>query len=171
LSDPNKTTYTDLEKAEILMAIQQLQSRVKTNPANTLEVSNSELINLKLLTEEAKKDLKIAEERVATLRNPEKDRSYYESWFPINRPLTNNTIIIILGIGIFFFVLSFLIVLKTFGVHLQISVTWFDPGIFRRLFNYLLTYINKNPTIALLSLLVVIFFSVTVVLGVLLAKN
>ena len=135
---------TPEEQAEILMAIEQLQSRVAENPANTLEVSNSELLILKKKIEESKKDLKITEDRVATLRHPEKDRSYYESWFPINRPLTNRTVIIVLGIGVFFFILSFLIILKAFGFNLEFSVPWENPEFSSNIIGLLPPFITQN---------------------------
>ena len=141
----SKTTdFTPVEQGEILMAIEQLQSRVAANPANLLEVSNTELITVKTQIEEAKKDLRIAEDRVATLRHPEKDKSYYESWFPINRPLTNRSIIIILGIGVFFLILSFLIILKVFGFNLQFSAPWENPELVNSVASFLPPIISQN---------------------------
>ena len=155
--------FTSVEQAEILMAIEQLQSRVNENPANTLEVSNSELVALKRRIEESKKDLKIAEDRVATIRNPEKDRSYYESWFPINRPLTNRTIIIVLAIGVFFFILSFLIVLKALGFNLQFSVPWDNPQFSTNLFGFLPPFITQNFS-TIVNVIMIIVATIFVVL-------
>ena len=155
--------FTPVEQAEILMAIEQLQSRVNENPANTLEVSNSELVALKRRIEESKKDLKIAEDRVATIRNPEKDRSYYESWFPINRPLTNRTIIIVLAIGVFFFILSFLIVLKALGFNLQFSVPWDNPQFSTNLFGFLPPFITQNFS-TIVNVIMIIVATIFVVL-------
>ena len=155
--------FTPVEQAEILMAIEQLQSRVNENPANTLEVSNSELVALKRRIEESKKDLKIAEDRVATIRNPEKDRSYYESWFPINRPLTNRTIIIVLAIGVFFFILSFLIILKALGFNLQFSVPWDNPQFSTNLFGFLPPFITQNFS-TIVNVIMIIVATIFVVL-------
>jgi hypothetical protein len=157
------TDFDPVERGEILMAIEQLQSRVNQNPANTLEVSNSELVALKRRIEESKKDLKIAEDRVATIRNPEKDRSYYESWFPINRPLTNRTIIIILAIGVFFFILSFLIVLKALGFNLQFSVPWDNPQFSTNLFGFLPPFITQNFS-TIVNVIMIIVATIFVVL-------
>jgi hypothetical protein len=162
-SKPASTNYTDLEKAEILLAIQQLQSRVNSNPANSLEVSNSELINVKSEIEEAKKDLKISEERVATLRHPEKDRSYYESWFPLNRPLTNRTIIIILAIGVFFLILSFLIILKIFGFNLQFSAPWENPQFAATIIGFLPPFITQNFS-TIVNVIMIIVATIFIVL-------
>jgi hypothetical protein len=160
----NKTTdYTPVEQGEIVMAIEQLQSRVNENPANLLEVSNTELVSFKTQIAEAKKDLKIAEDRVSTLRHPEKDRSYYESWFPLNRPLTNRSIIIILAIGVFFLVISFLIILRIFGFNLQFSSPWDNPELVNRVSGFLPPFITQNFS-KIVNILMIIIAVVFIVL-------
>lgn len=160
----NKTTdYTPVEQGEIVMALEQLQSRVNENPANLLEVSNTELVSFKTQIAEAKKDLKIAEDRVSTLRHPEKDRSYYESWFPLNRPLTNRSIIIILAIGVFFLVISFLIILRIFGFNLQFSSPWDNPELANSVSGFLPPFITQNFS-KIVNILMIIIAVVCVVL-------
>ena len=160
----NKTTdYTPVEQGEIVMALQQLQSRVNENPANLLEVSNTELVSFKTQIAEAKKDLKIAEDRVSTLRHPEKDRSYYESWFPLNRPLTNRSIIIILAIGVFFLVISFLIILRIFGFNLQFSSPWDNPDLANSVSGFLPPFITQNFS-KIVNIIMIIIAVVCVVL-------
>ena len=160
----NKTTdFTPVEQGEIVMALEQLQSRVNENPANLLEVSNTELVSFKTQIAEAKKDLKIAEDRVSTLRHPEKDRSYYESWFPLNRPLTNRSIIIILAIGVFFLVISFLIILRIFGFNLQFSSPWDNPDLANSVSGFLPPFITQNFS-KIVNILMIIIAVVCVVL-------
>jgi len=157
------TNFTPIEQGEIVLAIEQLQSRVDQNPANSLEVSNSQLLALKTQIEESKKDLKIAEDRVATLRHPEKDKSYYESWFPTNRPLTNRTIIIILAIGVFFFILSFLIILKSIGFNLEFSVPWDNPGLGVSFISLFPPFITQNFS-TIVNVIMIIVATVCIVL-------
>lgn len=122
-----KTTYTYLESGELTDAISVLTTRAGVNPATSVTESSAELNRLKAEIKQAQEDLQIAEERVATLRNPEKDKSYYESWFPINRPLTQTMIVILLAIGVFFFVLSFFIIIKALGFNLSMTTPWDNP--------------------------------------------
>ena len=100
----NSNTFTSVQRAAIASMIENLQKRVNTNQATVLESTNDNLLMIEDDIKKAKEDLHISEDRVKMLRNPEASRSYYESWFPINRPLRNSTSIIALALGIFFFI-------------------------------------------------------------------
>jgi hypothetical protein len=102
-----QTAFTNAERGEVLDAVTALQARVNNNPATTLENTSESLDIVKQKILDAEEDLKIAEERVKSLRNVDKKHSYYDSWFPINRPLRSSSIIICFIFGIFFFSLSF----------------------------------------------------------------
>jgi len=123
-----KTTFTNAERGEVLDAVTILQSRVATNPATTLENTSESLNIIKQKILEAEEDLKIAEDRVKTLRNVDKQRSYYESWFPINRPLRSSSIIICFIFGIFFFSLSFFMYMRYLGISFTVDIRWLTPG-------------------------------------------
>jgi hypothetical protein len=147
-------TLTNAEKGEIKDAVADILARVEKNPANNLEVSNGELDTLKTQIQESQKDLQIAEDRAATLRHPEKNRSYYESWFPINRPLTNSSIVIILAIGIFFFVMSFFILFKSFGFNLRFSVPWDNPETVATVRSFIPPIISNNVNKIIIGILI-----------------
>ena len=124
----NKSTFESLEKAEIETAIQKLQTRVNNNPATTLENTSESLQIVKQKILEAEEDLKIAEDRVKTMRDVDKKHSYYESWFPINRPLRSSSIIICFIFGIFFFSLSFFMYMRYLGFSFTVDIRWLTPG-------------------------------------------
>ena len=123
-----KTTFTNAENGEVLDAVTNLQARVNTNPATTLENTDSSLSIVKQKILEAEEDLKIAEDRVKSLRNVDKKRSYYESWFPINRPLRSSSIVICFIFGIFFFSLSFFMYMRYLGISFTVDIRWLTPG-------------------------------------------
>lgn len=123
-----KTIFSAIERPEIETAIQLLQARVNNNPATTLENTDDSLNIVKQKILEAEEDLRIAEDRVKTLRNVDKQRSYYESWFPINRPLRSSSIIICFIFGIFFFSLSFFMFMRYLGVSFTVDIRWLTPG-------------------------------------------
>ena len=108
--------------------ITQLQQMVGSNPATVLQNTNDELYNIEGEIIKAKEDLQITQDRVKSLRESNK-QSYYESWFPINRPLRSSTNIILLGIGIFFFVFTFFIILHSMGFALHMNILWAENGI------------------------------------------
>ena len=103
--------------------VAQLQTMVGANPATTLQTIIEEDTKIDLDILQAKEDLKIAEARAASLRNKDK-QSYYEGWFPLNRPLRTSSNLIILSLGIFFFVLSLIIIVRTAGFSLIINNRW-----------------------------------------------
>jgi hypothetical protein len=107
--------------------VPQLQQMVGANPATDLQemIQQDTQIDIDIL--QAKEDLKVAESRAASLRNKEAP-SYYQSWFPLNRPLRSSSNIIILAIGIFFFLLSLLTVLQTAGFSIRINNYWTSEG-------------------------------------------
>ena len=83
------------------------------------------LININSQITQAEKDLQIAKDRSNSLRKTSVT-SYYESWFPINRPLRKSSMFVLLIIGIFFFTLTFFIVLQSFGLHLHLNISWYS---------------------------------------------
>lgn len=106
--------------------VAQLQQMVGVNPATTLQEMIQEDTKIDLEIIQAKEDLKIAESRAVSLREMNK-QSYYESWFPLNRPLRTSSNLIIIALGIFFFVLSFFIILRSSGILIDINTTWISP--------------------------------------------
>ena len=151
-----KVSYTNAETGEITDAMNALTVRAKTNPATDVTESNAQFNRLKAEIKQAQEDLKIAEERVATLRNPESKKSYYEGLLPINRPLAQITIVILLGIGIFFFVLSFLIVINALGFNLSIKAPWDNQGGVNMLQNLIPSVIRENFVYILIGIIIIL---------------
>ena len=100
-----------------------LQRRVNANPATTMAEINVDYTNTEKDIEVAKSDLEAAKTRVETIRKPD-EQSYYESWFPINRPLRRSSIFIVLILGIFLYILSFMIAIRTIGLTVDVN---FNP--------------------------------------------
>jgi hypothetical protein len=123
-----KTTFTNSERGEVLDAVTGLQARVATNPATTLQNTDDSLLLIQQKIVESQEDLKIAEDRVKTLRNVDKKHSYYESWFPINRPLRSSSIIVCFIFGIFFLSLSFFMFMRYLGVSFTVDINWLTPS-------------------------------------------
>jgi hypothetical protein len=111
-------------QADILRAVEMLQKRVNNNPATTLQTNIDELVAVQAEIAQAKQDLQVAKDRADSLRLTVP--SYYESWFPISRPLRKTTIIVLIAIGIFFFALTFFMALHAFGFILQLNILWYN---------------------------------------------
>jgi len=156
-----KTSYSGAESGELTDAVSYLTARAKVNPATSVTTSSAALNTLKAEIKQAQEDLQIAEERVATLRNPGKDKSYYESFFPINRPLTQTTIVILLAIGIFFFILSFFIIMKGLGFNLSMTAPWDNPELTAKFIALFPPIIVNN-----FNVILIIFVAILVILNV-----
>ena len=89
-----------------------------------LPVTRKVSLEPKLDIVQAKEDLKVAEDRVKSLRSPESTKSYYDSWFPLNRPLRTTTTVVALAFGIFFISLTIFILFSSFGLQINMNVPW-----------------------------------------------
>lgn len=90
---------------------------------NTLSSISSDVANLneeilKKSTElsQANEDISIAKDRVANTRHPERNTSNYEGWFPIDRPISVVSLIVIISITIFLGVFLIMLILSFVGV-------------------------------------------------------
>ena len=100
-----------------------LQRKVLNNPATDLQEVIETDTELDFDIMQSKNDLKIAEQRVKTLRNTN-NKSYYESWFPLNRPLRSSTHITLIALGIFFLAFTCFVLLSSIGFSFNLTTTW-----------------------------------------------
>jgi len=70
-------------------------------------------------------DISIAKDRVTYIRNPERNTSNYESWFPIDRPLHPASIVILIALSIFMGVFFLLSLMSAFDVTVML---YMDPA-------------------------------------------
>lgn len=125
LNPSNSVNLADSQiQTEALAAINYLQTKVNTNPGTSLQINNENLFQIKKDIIQAKEDLKVAEDRVKSLRSPESTKSYYDSWFPLNRPLRTTTVVVALAFGIFFIVLTLFTLFSSFGLQINMNVPW-----------------------------------------------
>jgi len=68
-------------------------------------------------------DVAISFDRAQTARNPERNRGYYDGWFPISRPLKHYTIPILIGVSLFLFSLSLFYLLSLFGFNMAFMIS------------------------------------------------
>ena len=66
------------------------------------------------------KQLALSKERYEQLKSPETHVSYYEGTFPIYRPISQSTLFVLFGVGLFLMLLSILFFLRTQGVEIQL---------------------------------------------------
>lgn len=69
-----------------------------------------------------KLDVQVARDRAALALNPSLNRSYYDGWFPLERPLKHYSYPLLIGFGIFFLMIGFFVFMSLVGVDIAVLV-------------------------------------------------
>jgi hypothetical protein len=101
----NATTGTTLASS--------LASKIGGLQQSVIEIENN--------IDDSKESLLISEERVKRMAHREKNVSFYESWFPMDKPLKMDSVPILIGFSILFFTIFVGIVATAFGINLELS--------------------------------------------------
>jgi len=124
-----KTTTTQAEDDTMLVLEKDMldASMCVSNAINNISSTssdiadmNEQIINKSLELASAQEDINVAKDRVGYIRHPERNTSPYESWFPIDRPISVFSLILIMCISIFMGVFLILLVLSYIGIDLTI---------------------------------------------------
>jgi len=89
----------------------------------TISGAQQQILDLNDKIAEAETHAAIARDRVAFIRDPSKGTSYYESWFPLGRPMQPVSLLIFIGIDIFLCVFALLMIASAYGVDLSVAVS------------------------------------------------
>lgn len=143
-------------QVDIVAMVAGLQGRLTANPATDYAhiTNRSEQLDVEII--QATQDLQVMKERVASLRSPYATQSYYESWFPINRPLRNISIVVLIALGIFFYVFTLFSLMHSLGLHIRLNIAWWSPENMVK-FGKLVPYAGGLVLIGLLAIIVVAY--------------
>ena len=126
------TTPTNLEittlnstAGEIFDTAACIQEKLSTIGGTTNEIQKAQQDILRLNKEiiEAEGDVAVARDRVAYIRHPEENTSFYESWFPIDRPMQHTSVPYFMGVTVFLSVFSLLVLLSLLGVNINVELS------------------------------------------------
>lgn len=126
------------EETAILKILNDVNSHIaciqqQTDSLRTATTATSDLMGERMAVEQAirdrTKDIEVAKLRAQQIREPGTVRSYYDSWFPLRRPLKSATIPALIFCAIFMFVLATLMLLSFAGIETRflIPVLAMDP--------------------------------------------
>jgi peptidoglycan hydrolase-like protein with peptidoglycan-binding domain len=109
----------ELEK-EMLDASLCISTSIHTlsSASSSIADLNQQILKKTAELSQANEDISIAKDRVANVRHPERNTSNYEGWFPIDRPISVFSMIVILCITIFLGVFLILLALSFGGVDI-----------------------------------------------------
>jgi hypothetical protein len=90
---------------------------------NRIQTAQEEIISLNRQISEADEHVSIARDRVGYIRNPEKHTSFYESWFPLGRPMDKKSIPILIAINTFLFIAGIFVIMTFFGLKISFPLS------------------------------------------------
>jgi hypothetical protein len=120
----------------------------------SIQNAQSTLMEIESKYDAQLEDIRIAKERVEMMRNPNQHVSFYESWFPMDKPLRKGSLPVLIGLSILFFTLFLGFVLATMTITIS-----FDFEFIR--FPWVIAAINKivqNLWILLLIAIIIIIW-------------
>jgi hypothetical protein len=127
---PSTTQQTTLIQSttDIMNMNMCLQEKVRKNYglANSIHSSQDQIQELNKQIEQEEANASVSKDRVAYMRNPERDVSNYESWFPIDRPMHTFSLVIIISISLFISIFALLMLVSFMGINLSLFI---DPAI------------------------------------------
>jgi len=117
----NESSSLSTTSADIFATTACIQEQITKlgSTTNNIQAAQTNILDLKEQIEDAKEQAAIAHDRVAYIRHPEQHTSFYESWFPIDRPMHVTSIPVFMAITVFLFIFALLIVLSAIGIDLQ----------------------------------------------------
>ena len=68
---------------------------------------------------QAEEHVSIARDRVGYIRNPDKNTSFYESWFPLDRPMQPTSIPVFVAVNTFLFMAGIFLLMTFFGFKIS----------------------------------------------------
>ena len=95
-----------------------------SNASGNIANLNEEILSATDKLHQAEKDIQVAKDRVGYIRHPERNTSNYESWFPIDRPISIFSMILLVCLTLFLGTFLLLLVMSFAGFNLVI----FSPG-------------------------------------------
>lgn len=95
-----------------------------SNASGNIAKLNEDILSATEKLHQAEKDIQVAKDRVGYIRHPERNTSNYESWFPIDRPISIFSMILLVCLTLFLGTFLLLLILSFAGINLVI----FSPG-------------------------------------------
>ena len=123
LTDAQVSSLNDLNtetKTTLRCFNEQNDSITTINTDNALVRSNIVAKKKELLKRED--DIQISKDRVKIVSKPELSRSYYDGWFPLNRPMHQLSVPLLIGGGAFFLSLSIFLMLSLININTVFTV-------------------------------------------------
>ncbi len=129
LPDARKVEYETLHRdiAQTLACLQEKQN-TEIDVANSVYTAQDRIVQLQREIKEREEEIQIAKDRVTYIRDPDAHPSYYQSWFPMDRPMRPSSVPVLIGIVVFFTMLILLGLLSFLGFNLSVGAPGAAPS-------------------------------------------
>jgi len=110
---------------DIFQTVACLNEKIKgvSGLTNSIQAAQEEILSINKQISEAEEHVSIARDRVGYIRNPEKHTSFYESWFPLGRPMDKKSIPILIAINTFLFIAGIFLIMTIFGLKISFPLS------------------------------------------------
>jgi len=113
----------DKASADILKYMSCLGEKINTeygDKPNTIARLQTAIQDLNTQIQKEEVNVQIAKERASFLGKGGSPPSYYDSWFPIGRPVKPQVVPVLLALIFFFTIVAFLFLLSYFGIEIKV---------------------------------------------------
>ena len=116
------------QRMETMMTCVQQDILQRQEIASKIYSKQKDLENKRKELEEKEKIAKDAKERARLLQDPYSKTSVWETWFPLGRPLKQESVPVLLSLSIFFLTLSLGMFLRLGGIVLGFRIPFLEEG-------------------------------------------
>ncbi len=113
-------TRVETQIAKYLGCAQEKLAEAEKTPSDIVSLQE-QLARANSEITEAENDVNVSKERVKLLRNPERNTTVYESWFPLLRPMKLGSSLLILGLTLFMICVVLAYFMNLFGLFVDIG--------------------------------------------------
>jgi hypothetical protein len=117
IADEQQFNQTEQEMLEASVCISEEVKRLSSS-SNSIASLHEKIIEKTSELSQAEKDITVAKDRVAYIRHPERMTSHYENWFPINRPISIFSMILLTFITSFLLIFLIFLFLSYIGMNI-----------------------------------------------------
>ena len=116
---------------------------------NNVSMAQEQKLALEKKIKEAEEDVVIARDRIGYIKYPEQEGNYNGSWFPLNRPMNEKSIPILITFTAIFIFVGLYLLSPLLGI--SISITY--SAVLQELYNRFIEQFTSTTIIALIILL------------------
>ena len=129
LPEYRKGEYETLHRdiVQTLACLEEKQ-KIEVDLVNNVNTAQDRIVQLQREIKEREEEIQIAKDRVAYIRDPDAHPSYYQSWFPMDRPMRPSSVPVLIGIVVFFTMLILLGLLSFLGFNLSVGAPGAAPS-------------------------------------------